>query len=160
MAQRALDQAAAAGRVLRQLAQEVEASPPFVCRPFEVNIGLATAVQCEARGWRDLAAALLERSLQQDAGHHYGNFYQPADQPPRTALAYLAWAHAGNELAKPSSDWAAIARRMEKLLAVEPKLKTAWNEALLRRLHAALKPSRAKLGSPVKRQLFLPLSDN
>jgi hypothetical protein len=123
--------------------------PRYFYPVFEINAAVATAVQCESRGWHELAEALHERGLRQSAGHPYGMFCQPADQPPRTALAFVAWMHWGNELAQPHSDRAKIYSRMKQVLAVEPKLRNEWNELLLRRLESALKPSAAKAGSPV-----------
>jgi hypothetical protein len=139
-----------------QQVKPVEPDPKLVQRatlsywyqPFEINAGLATALQCKARGWDALAAALLEKSLRESVGHPYGAFYQPEDLPPQTALAFLAWTHWGNELAKPDTNRAEIAGRMERLLVAEPLLKTEGNQVLLRRLRDSLKPSTAKPGSP------------
>ena len=89
-----------------------------------MNAGLAVALQCKARGWNDLAQELWTASLRQDTGHPFGAFYQPPNLPNRTAVAYLAWAHSGNELVKPDTDRAKTARRMKTLLATEPRLNT------------------------------------
>ena len=114
---------------------------------FEMNAGLAIALQCKARGWNDLAQELWTASLKQDSGHHFGAFYQPANLPNRTAVAYLAWAYSGNELVKPDTDRAKTAKRMKALLAAEPELNTEGNQALLKSLEAALVPSTAKPGT-------------
>jgi hypothetical protein len=114
---------------------------------FELNAGLAIALQCKARGWNDLARELWTLSIKQISGHHFGAFYQPADLPPRTALACLAWAHYGNELVKPDTDRAKLARQIKLLFAAEKSLNTVVNESLLRSLEAALIPSKAKAGS-------------
>ncbi len=114
---------------------------------FDMNAGLAVALQCQDRGWNDLAQELWTASLRQESGHHFGAFYQPPNLPNRTAVAYLAWAHSGNELVKPDTDRATTARRMKTLLATEPRLNTEGNRALLKSLEAALVPSKAKPGS-------------
>jgi hypothetical protein len=127
------------------LANEVQAE--WMDSVFGVNAGLATALQCEARGWKELAQALWDRSIRTTAGHNHSNFYQPANLPANTALANVAWAHWGNELIKPDTDRAAISKRMKALLDAEPKLATNLNKAMLRSLELALVPSKAKPGS-------------
>lgn len=114
---------------------------------FQLNAGLALALQCKARGWNDLAQKLWTTSLKQESGHHFGAFYQPADLPNRRAVAYLAWTYYGNELVKPDSDRTKTAKRMKALLAAEPRLNTEVNRELLKSLEAALVPSKAKPGS-------------
>jgi hypothetical protein len=85
--------------------------------PFPLNLGLATAVQCKARGWDGLADALLKPSLERGAGGFAGTFLQRPNAPPLEALAAMAAAHWGNQLAAPESDRAAILTRLEKLVA-------------------------------------------
>jgi hypothetical protein len=114
---------------------------------FEMKAGLAIALQCKARGWNEMAQELWTASLRQDSGHHFGAFYQPANLSNRTAVAYLSWAHSGNELVDPKSDRAKTARRMKALLAAETRLNTEGNRALLKSLEAALVPSKAKPGT-------------
>jgi hypothetical protein len=114
---------------------------------FDMNAGLIVALQCQARGWHALAQELWTSSLKRDAGHPFGAFYQPADLPNRTAVAYLAWAHSGNELVKPDTNRARTARRMKAVLAAEPRLNTKGHRALLRSLEAALVPSTARAGT-------------
>jgi hypothetical protein len=46
---------------------------------FDVNAGLAIALQCKARGWNVLAKELWTASLRKDIGHGNGGFYHPAD---------------------------------------------------------------------------------
>jgi hypothetical protein len=118
---------------------------------FDLNAGLVVGLQCKARGWHALAEELWAASRKRDSGHHFGAFYQPADLPNRTAVAYLAWAHSGNELVKPDTDRARIARRMKALLAAEPRLNTRVNRALLGSLEAALVPGTAKPGTVARR---------
>jgi hypothetical protein len=114
---------------------------------FELNAGLAVALQCKARGWNDLAQELWGVSVLRDCGHHFGAFYQPANLPNRTALAYLAWAQCGNDLAKPDSDRARTARQMKNRLTSEPRLDNEVTRELLKSLEAALTPGRGKPGT-------------
>jgi hypothetical protein len=114
---------------------------------FEVNADVATAIQCQARGWNELAKVLLAHGLSIGAGHRFSPLYQPPGLPPRAAIAHLAWAHWGNELVRPGTDRAAIAGRMQALIRAEPRLDTLPNRALLRSLEAALAPRTAQPGS-------------
>jgi len=117
---------------------------------FDMNAGLATALQCKSRGWNTLAEQLWTSSRKQASGHHFGAFYQPANLANRTAVAYLAWAYSGNELVKPDTDRAKTAKRMKAVLAAEPRLSKEGNQALLKSLEAALVPSTAKPGTVEK----------
>jgi hypothetical protein len=114
---------------------------------FGMNDGLAIALQCKARGWNDLARELWTVSIKQFCGHLYGGFSQRANLPARTAVAYLAWAHYANELAKPGTDRAKIAQHIKNLFAAEKSLDTQGNRALLTSLEAALVPSTAQPGT-------------
>ncbi len=114
---------------------------------FPINAGLATAIQCKARGWDDLAQALLAASLQQGAGHSRSGFHQPAGQSPKVALANLAWAHWANEIIKPGSDRSVVAQRIKLLLDANPHLSNHANRYLLHSLEAALQPSTAQPNS-------------
>lgn len=129
----------------RALAEGI--APEYGDVTYELNAGLATAIQCKARGWNDLAQDLLDRSLKESCGHRFSVFFQPGGLPPLTSLATLAWAHYGNALLDRDSDWSVIAPRMKAIFAAEAKLDTPYNRALLKSLEAALKPSRAMPGS-------------
>jgi hypothetical protein len=129
----------------------VEPNPELV-KDIEIGIiglnsGLAVALQCKARGWNDLAERLWTACLEKSCGHPRGIFYQPANLPSRTALAYLAWAHCGYEIVKSDTDRAVIAKRAKALFAAEPQLNTERNQALLESLEAAMVPSTAKPGT-------------
>jgi hypothetical protein len=114
---------------------------------FDMNFGLAIALQCKARSWHALAQELWTSSLQRDYGHPFSEFYQPANLPDRTAATYLAWLYSANELVRPDSDRAKTVKRIKAVLAAEPKLNTQVSQALLKSLEAALVPSTAKPGS-------------
>lgn len=114
---------------------------------FALNAGLAIALQCKARGWEPLARKLWALSLLHWCGFPREAFYQPPDLPNRTAAAYLAWAHYGNELVKPDTDRALIARHIQRLLSAEPRLNNPLNRGILKSLEAALVPSTAAPGS-------------
>ena len=115
---------------------------------FDINVGLATAIQCEARGWHELSKALWELTGKVESGHCHSIFYLPEDESPRTALRLTARIHWANELLEPDTDRAMFARRMKNLIAGEPKLDTEAHRRLLASLEAALVPSTAELSSP------------
>jgi hypothetical protein len=123
---------------------------PWGVSVFGMNTGLATAMQCKARGWDDLAQALMDGSLRKDAGrtwNYHGMFYQPADMPPRMALAYLAWVYWANEMAKPGPDRGAVLKRMKQVFDAEPALNTEERRHFLRWQEAAMAPGTAPAGS-------------
>jgi hypothetical protein len=115
--------------------------------PFEMNVEMALALQCKARGWNDLAEELWTANAWHASGFHFAAFYQPPYLPQRTALAYLAWAQIGNDLVKPDTDRVKIAQRMKALFAAEPRLNTEGLRALLKSLEVALVPSTSREGT-------------
>lgn len=133
---------------------EVEPLPEFaedqIIRsgtPFESNAAIATAIQCAARGWPALADALLKAGLEQDAGHPHGAFHHPAGLAPKSAIAFLAWTHYANELAKAGTDRAALLKRLKEIVAAEPLLDTEASRWLFKSLEASLVPTGAPAGS-------------
>jgi len=115
---------------------------------MELNAGLATAVQCHARGWNDLSRKLLAMSLAEPIGNVYFNrFYQPPDQPPRKALAAMAFAHWAAELTKAELGLAEILPRMRYIIAAHPELGSESNRELLHGIEAVLKPRNSAPGS-------------
>ena len=119
----------------------------FAEATFDMNDGLAVALQCQARGWKSFAQELWAASLKQDIGHGRGAFHQPENLSSRSALEYLVWTHYGNELVKPDTDRAKIAKQMKAVLGAEPKLNTEYRKNLIKSLEAALAPSTAKPGT-------------
>ena len=114
---------------------------------FEVNAGLATALQCKAEGYEALARILWDRSARTGMLDEDCIFYQPANLAPRRAIAQHAWAHFGNELLKPNSDRVSIAKKITTLMKSEPSIASKKNVELLKSLELSLVPSRASAGS-------------
>ncbi len=114
---------------------------------FEVNAGLATALQCKAEGYDALAQALWDRYARTGAGQKDCIFHHPANQAPKRAVAQLAWAHYGNELLKPKTDRAAIAKKIKSLMQAEPSIASKKNLALLHSLELTLVPSKSRADS-------------
>jgi hypothetical protein len=118
----------------------------FWCETFDTNQELATAMQCQYRGWSDLAQALLQNSLGAEIG--FGPFEQrPAHVSAKKAIAYMAVAYSANEVLEPNCDWSRIAKRMRAALEDEPELSTDKILAFQHSLEATLKPRNAKPGS-------------
>jgi hypothetical protein len=115
---------------------------------FGINAGLATALQCKARGWDKLAQRLWDQSIRETSGHFISVWCLHPNQPPKTALAMTAWVYYMNQLMEPNTDRRAILDRMKLLISREPKLNNETNQALLKCLQQALVPSRAKPGTP------------
>lgn len=112
-----------------------------------LNVGLPLAIQCHARGWDKLAEALLEKSLNVSAGHHFSLYFQRANLPPRTALATIAFAHYGDLLYEKDSDWKQIVSRMKSIAASEKALDNERTRALIGELELSTQPGTAKPGS-------------
>jgi hypothetical protein len=107
---------------------------------------LALAVQCYAKGWKDLAEALLERSRQRQENDHFRRRKQrPADD--RAALAELAWNHFCNEFAVSRGDRRPIVARMKKLLAAGFGLDDKPHRNLIADMDRTLAKSEAAAGS-------------
>jgi hypothetical protein len=116
--------------------------------PFPINVNVALALQCEARGWHDQARTILEYGLSRSDGRwHRGITSFRADLPPRQALGHVAFAHWVNALPRAESDWADLARKLEKLTAEEPAILDEDRRGLLDSLNLALRPSAAEPGS-------------
>ena len=114
---------------------------------FEINAGLATAIQCKAQGFDVLAQVLWNRCATGEAGHHNSIFYHPPNLPPRQALAQLAWVHIGNELAMPKSDRAVAVTKIKALMKAEPFIASDQNKEVLHSLELAIVPSKAQFGT-------------
>lgn len=114
---------------------------------FPVNSLVLTALQCKARGWNEFAEILLEESCKKSTGHRFTLFVQPGGQAAKTAFAFMAWAWFGNQLIRPDTDRAAIAKHLKALIAEEPKLDTEGGRWILKALDAALVPSKAEPGT-------------
>jgi|GEM_PF-3373773 len=114
---------------------------------FHSNELLAIGLQCQVRGWPELAERLVQQAVKRDAGHHLGQFRQPRDVAPRAALGHLAWAYSANELARPGTDRTATLRRMKALVAAERVPATDDNRTILRKLEATVAPIRSKPGT-------------
>jgi hypothetical protein len=117
--------------------QEVKPEPVSardIVLPDDENV-IALALQCQARGWNELARNLFEQSQKGDK------------QTPRKQLVDLAWEYWSGRASHPTADRAPVAKRLKELLKRDPNLDTVPNRALLKSLELALVPSKAKPGS-------------
>jgi hypothetical protein len=117
---------------------------------WHVNVGLATAIQCKARGYDQLALELLHRSLaitRFECGVWRSPFRQPPEWSPRSKLALLAWNHWRNELVAPDTDRTAILGHLKQLLKDEPLLNEGGNPLLIDSLERTVSAARSKPGT-------------
>ncbi len=120
----------------------------WMSSPFGINVGLATALQCKARGWDKLGQRLWDLSIREESGHLRSVLYLTANSPAKPALAVTAWAHYANQLVRRDTDRKVILKQMKVLIAREPKLDVDDNRGLLKCLEATIVPSAAKAGTP------------
>lgn len=112
------------------------------------NRGLATALQCQARGWPEVAKQLWDLSIAERSGHGRDAFSVRSNEEPKLALAKTAWVHWSKELFQPDTDRMAIQDRLTKILEREPRIDMGPYRELMRRLTATLKPSEAQADTP------------
>jgi len=137
--------------------------------PFKMNAALATALQCHALAYTNLATELAGRSPMHDYafdkifGDAPGGLepdlsppqpVQPGVQPAGerrlsidAALGLLAFTHWGTELLKPASDWQAVSRRLKQVLATVPELDTEPRRELVQSLDETLQAPVPQPGS-------------
>ena len=114
---------------------------------FEFNCGLATALQCHARGWKALSKKILEQPFWGNAVNFNSTLYQPANLSAKTALAKLAWAHWENELIRPGTDRLEIYKRMKTLHKENPDFGESYLGSLLESLEQTVAPKKSAPGS-------------
>jgi hypothetical protein len=114
---------------------------------FQTNACFATAIQCHARGWTELATKLFEMSMKEPFEHHVERDDYDLKATPITEVAFLAWAQRANELFRPETDRSVSLRRLKLLIVAEPRLDVQYNRDLIASLEAALVPSKGKPGS-------------
>ena len=91
---------------------------------FKTIPELALAIQCQARGWDELAQALLDRSRK--PWLFESDFHGRSRRPPddRHALALLAWRHWCNQFVDIGGDRPVIVQRLDDLLDGPHRLDT------------------------------------
>jgi hypothetical protein len=93
---------------------------------------LGLAIQCHARGWKELAGYLLKKS-QKDA-----------QESPRQQVLDMAWWYWEGQITAPGIDRAPVARRLKELMRQDRERDTEENRELLRCLELALAPRKAR----------------
>jgi hypothetical protein len=97
--------------------------------------GLPLAIQCQSRGWGELAGILFVRSQKN------------AKDSPQKQLLSDAWDYWSEKLISEKSDRMEISKRLKDLILRDKEVNTEVNQALLKSLDLALLPSKAKPGS-------------
>jgi len=108
---------------------------------FEINGGLATALQFQSRGWQPLAAAQWKHATSQPPGHLLSLRGLRSDTEPRVALVVTAWAHYANQLLLPKSDRARILQAMKTLSQAHEIARTEYHRTLIADLERTLQPT-------------------
>ena len=137
---------------------------PASFAPFDTEVWLDAAIQCQMRGYQGLVRQIIEQNPMQIAGW----FLLPEDTPPDEddpaanhflyretnggdpgkALAAAAWNHWLNAVVSPNTDRAEALAHLESLFAKYREFKGKEREQLLARLRLTVRPSGAKPGSP------------
>ncbi len=102
---------------------------------FSADKALVLAVQCQSRGWTDLAQALYEQSQKQ------------SEKNSRELLTEQATKYWWGHVTHPTIDRAIVVKRLKELMKRDPELDDEGSRELLRSLELALVPSTAKPGS-------------
>ena len=134
-------------RVTQPTPQAANNISTCLSEPFPMKVGIATAVQCKARGWDQLAEALLDRTMISSCGFGYSALADEGDVSTRTELAAMAWTYWRTMLMEPSVHANEVARRLRKLLTANKELNWERNLEFLRDLEATLRPTGAEQGS-------------
>jgi hypothetical protein len=121
--------------------------PDFRGDGFPVYHDLALAVQCYSKGWKDLGAALLERSRKPPEDN---SFIRPKRRPKddRAALAEFAWYHFCNRFARADSkERADIVSKMKRLTTSPYRLNTPGHQGVLADMERTIVPVTSEPGS-------------
>jgi hypothetical protein len=96
---------------------------------FDLNADLALAIQCHARGWSDLSAALIARSKQPSDDPFSQRRPRPRDD--RAALAHTAWNYWCHAFSRTQGDRLPIVERLKQLRDTPFGLATAAHQNLI-----------------------------
>jgi hypothetical protein len=126
------------------------------------SLGPAVAMQCYARGDKELAAKLVAATMDQAGGVELrtarpeaprtmhgdpGTFLGYAGGGPEVHLAAVAWSFWVQELMNPETDRKRALAALQQVLTVAPGLADTPRQQYLKGLAATLKPSLAAPGS-------------
>jgi|GEM_PF-1472545 len=116
---------------------DISPTSPFDA-PHGVNFGLVTGIQLLRGGNEKLGTALINKSLDAEAGHPRSPFRSPAGEDPVLMLARSCLAAALNEITSSKPDFPKIKQRVVRLLADQPKLKSEATHGVLGSLEASV----------------------
>jgi hypothetical protein len=114
---------------------------------FQTYPDLALAVQCHARGWDDLANALLERSKKREKANPF-KMSKPRPHDDQTALAELAWNYNCNRFAREKGDRRPLVARLKQLLATPHHIDTKARRNIVADMEKTLERVKTTPGSP------------
>ncbi len=114
----------------------VEPTEEAAQQTYEFRPTVSFAVQCQAMGWKKLAAEILSKCEEGASGSF------------RKQVLTDAWYHWQFQLSRPDIDRRPAAAMLKKIKALDPELaRTFHADSLIRSLDHALVPSTAKPGS-------------
>jgi len=126
--------------------QDISATSPF-SEPQGVNVGILTGIQLIRRGNENLGMSLIKKALAEDSGHPRSPFRSPAGEPPVLMLARSCLAAAINDITSSEPDFQKIKRRIERLIADQPNLRSEATDAVLEALAASVAHQLAPMGT-------------
>src|SRR5262249_5557672 len=121
----------------REVAKRVE-SRPEALKDADSFVDIELAVQCYARGWTDLATAILERET---------GAKRTARRSPEADLARSAWGHWSDEYLRPETDRGEIARLLKIIMKRRADDFGESERGVLRSLELSLLPDKGKPGT-------------
>lgn len=113
----------------------------------ETNLGLVTGIQLLRRDQRADGLKLIEKSLEEEAGHHRSPFRIPPGEAAVLTLARSCLADVINDITSDKPDYPHLLKRLQRLLADQPSLKTEATDWAVTALEATVAHPPAKPGS-------------
>lgn len=115
--------------------------------PQETSLGLVTGIQLLRRDRRAEGLKLIEKSLAEETGHHRSPFRIPPGEAAVLALARSCLADVINDITSERPDFPHLLKRLRRLLADQPSLKTEATDWAIEALEATVAHPPAKPGS-------------
>jgi hypothetical protein len=113
----------------------------------ETNLGLVTGIQLLRRDRRAEGLKLIEKSLQEEAGHHRSPFRIPPGEAAVLTLARSCLADVINDITSDKPDHPHLLERLQRLIADQPSLKSEATDWAVTALEASIAHPPAKAGS-------------
>jgi hypothetical protein len=113
----------------------------------ETNLGLVTGIQLLRRDRRADGLKLIEKSLAEEAGHHRSPFRIPPGETAVLTLARSCLADVINDITSDKPDYPHLLKRLRRLLADQPSLKSEATDWAVTALEASVAHPPAEAGT-------------